>query len=302
MPHAGRRAYGYSADGMAVVAVEAAQVRAAAEALIAGGSVRGITARMNEEGATTTAGNSWKPTELRRLLANPRYAGLRTHNGEVVGEARWPAILDQETWGAVQAILSDPARRKAGPPRRYLLSGLARCSVCGGKIFGVTEKRGPLYQCETRRHVVRRAEDIDALVAEVVAQRLAEPDAAALLAKGEDGDRVATLRTEEAGLRSRLDGLAEAFAGGDIDRQQLARGTARLRDKLEEVTVELASLARVPVLSDLVSAHDTRQVWAEMDLDRRRTVIDALLEVAIGPAGRGARSFDPSTIEWTWKG
>ena len=79
---------------------------------------------------------------MRPLLANPRYAALRVHRGEVVGGATWPAIIDEETHRAVCAILSDPARHKAGPPRRTLLSGLALCGTCDGLIYGVTEPRG----------------------------------------------------------------------------------------------------------------------------------------------------------------
>lgn len=300
-PHAGRRTFGYSPDGSEVNEGEAAEVRKAADALLAGGSVRGIAAGMTARGVVTTAGNPWKPTELRRLLANPRHAGLRVHKGEVVGPGSWLAILDEDTHKSVRAVLSDPSRHKAGRPRRYLLTGLAKCSVCGGSIYGVTEPRGPLYYCETRRHIARRAEQIDALVHAVIVARLSQPDAAQVLARPADRDNAAALRDEERGLRARLDGLAEAFAVGDIDREQMRAGSKRLRDRLQVVTEQLASLARTPVLTGILTADDVETALHALDVDTQRTIVDALVTVTIHPPGRGARVFDPRTVEITWR-
>jgi hypothetical protein len=38
--------------------------------------------------------DNWQGSTLRRVLISPRIAGLREHNGEVVGKAVWPAIID----------------------------------------------------------------------------------------------------------------------------------------------------------------------------------------------------------------
>jgi DNA invertase Pin-like site-specific DNA recombinase len=303
VPFAGRRAFGYSADGRAVVDTEAAEFRRAVAELLAGESLRAIVRGMGQRGVRTTAGNVWRrPTELRRLLQNPRHAGLRVHRGVVVGPGQWPSIIDQDTHQAVLAILSDPGRRKAGRPRRYLLTGLAKCGVCGGGIYGVTEPRGPLYYCETRRHVARRAEKIDELVEGVIVARLALADAAEMFARADDKDRANSLRTEEGALRARLDGLAEAFAVGDIDRQALRAGTRRVNARLEVVSAELTTLASVPDIAPLLSAEDVEAEWVNLDVDRRRAVIETLIDVTIHPAGRGARSFDAETIKIEWKG
>jgi site-specific DNA recombinase len=302
-PSGGRRPFGYEPGGMVVDDVEAAEVRKAASDLLAGGSLRGIVGNLNARGVRTTAGGPWHPTEMRRLLVNPRYAGLRAHRGEVVGPAAWPSILDEDTYRAVVAVLSDPRRHKAGPPRRYLLSGLARCSVCEGRVFGVTEKHksAALYRCESRAHVSRRADDVDALVVKVMLQTLAAPDVAELLTDPSSGEEAQELRDEERGLRARLDGLAESFAAGEIDRGQLRAGTGRLRSRLEQVTADLAEMSRTPILTDLLTTTDVEATWSSMDLDRQRSVIDALVTVKLHPPGRGARTFDPRTVEFTWR-
>jgi hypothetical protein len=43
----------------------------------------------------------------------------------------WKPILDRTTFEQVRAILLDPARRTNRSARRYLLTGLLRCSECG---------------------------------------------------------------------------------------------------------------------------------------------------------------------------
>lgn len=304
-PGGGRRPFGYSRDRMTVVDSEAAEVRKASEALLAGSSVRGIVADLNARGVTATTGGPWRPTELRRMLVNPRNAGLVVHRGDVLGKGAWPAILDEDTFYGVRAVLSDPARHKAGPPRRYLLSGIAHCSVCGGRLFGVTEKgKGPLYRCESRRHVSMKADPVDDLILRLVAARLSQPDAADLLAPPGRADEARALRDEDTDLRARLDGLAEAYAAGDIDRRQLRAGTERLRRRLEEIADELARMARNPVLTNIVTAEDvTAEVHAMYadDLDRLRALVAFLVTITVTPPGRGARSFDPRTVRVQWR-
>lgn len=299
-PPAGRRAFGYTQDGMSVVEHEAVEVRRAAETLLAGGTLRRIVADMNGRGVTTSLGGQWHATELRRLLANPRYAGQRVHRGEVVGPGAWPAILDMDSWRAVRGILTDPARHKAGRPERYLLSGVAQCAVCGGRIQGAKEPRGRTYLCHTRRHVVRRAEQVDAMVAALVVGRLTRPDARRIFTRADSRDEARALREEEATLRQRLDGLADAYSEGDIDRVQLRTGSERLRTRLASVTGALAALTVTPVVADLLRSEDVAAAWDALDLDRQRAVVRTLLTITLHSPGRGARTFDPETVEVTW--
>jgi len=300
-PPAGRRAFGYSSDGMTVLEDEAAEVRKAVEAMLAGASIRGLVADLRARGVLTTMGGQWNPTELRRLLGNARYAGQRVHRGEVVGMGAWPAIVDLDSWRALQGVLADPARHKAGRPERYLLSGVAKCATCGGRIYGAREPRGRTYLCETRKHVVRRAEGVDTMVTDLVLGRLTRPDAREVFARAESRDEAQELREEEAALRARKDGLAAAFAEGDIDREQLRNGSARLNARLAIVVETLANMAVTPVVADLLRSEDVEVAWAALDLDRQRAVVGTLLEVVLHSPGRGARTFDPATVGTVWK-
>lgn len=301
IPAAGRRCYGYSSDGLRVVEVEAVHVRRAVESILAGAPLRAVTRALNAAGATTTAGNPWKPTELRRYLTRPRLAGQRMHRGEVVGTGLWPAIITLGDHVAVNAILTDPARRPKGRPRAYLLSGVGRCGACGARLYGRIEKRGPIYVCESGAHLGRKIEPVDAYVEAVIVARLSLPDAASAFTRADQSDRAATLRAEQSTLTDRLDGLATAYADGTIDARQLTTGTARLRDRLDAIRSELPGLSSAPALGSLVGAADVAAAWAALDTETRREVVSVLAEVTVHRAGRGARTFRPESVKIEWK-
>ena len=45
--------------------------------------------------------------------------------------AEWPEIIAPAESAAIRATLADPARRTNKSARRYLLTRLLRCSLCG---------------------------------------------------------------------------------------------------------------------------------------------------------------------------
>jgi DNA invertase Pin-like site-specific DNA recombinase len=295
-PSAGRRAFGYTADGTRVVPGEAAHVQAAAGRLLAGDSLHTITAHLNTAGAVTTAGNPWQPTQVRRMLANPRYAALRVHRGVVVGAGAWPPVLDVDTHRAVRAVLDDPARRAPGRPTASLLTGIATCAVCGDRVYATRSgARARAYYCRSRGHVTRAADPVDDYVTTVLLEHLTTrgPD---LTATGPTGPATRDLRAREAALRARLDGLAEAYAAGDIDQLQMRAGSRRLRGDLDQVLTRLAAAQQRPVLASLQTAPDLQAAWDALSLDGQRTALAATLTVTLAPAGRGARRFNPETV------
>lgn len=158
-----------------------------------------------------------------------------------------------------------------------------------------------MYLCETRRHVVRRAEPIELLVVATVVGRLSMPDAADLFWRHDAQNEKAQLVDDERGLRQRLDGLAEAYAAGDIDGSQLAAGSRRLKAELSEVTAALARTARSPALGHLITADDVQAAWGALHVDNQREVLRVLIDVTLSPVGRGRRAFDPNTVGIAWK-
>lgn len=303
-PRFTRRPYGYSEDGHKVVRREAKELQRAARLVLAGSSVRDVVLDLNARGVPTSTGAAWTVTTLRRLLANPRHAGLSSYNGKVLGVGDWPAILEGTTHKALVAKFADPSRRTASTNvRKYLLSGLVHCGICGDEMFaspmGVKGRRWMTYRCR-RAHLSRRLDAVDDVVEAVVVGRLSRPDAIALLA-GSDREDVELVRAEGNAIRAQLDDAAALFADGGITGQQLRTITERLRGKLEDVERRTAAADSENTLTEIVAARDVAAFWSTLSLSRKRAVIDALMTVAISSAPhRGAR-FTPDQVQIGWK-
>jgi site-specific DNA recombinase len=325
----GRRPFGYQADGVTPDRREALALKWAAASLLTGSSLNAVCARLNEKKIRTSTDKEWHPTELRRVLARPRNAGLRQHRicGEVqkpgehhhtddcwkiAGRAEWPAILDEDVWRGVVALLADPARRtNKGTARRWMLAGIAVCGVCGEpvKSWSAKAKRRntkPAYTCRaagtSSGHVIRNAAEVDAYVEQIVLAILTDRRDQ-LLVPDQTGD-TSTLHLRDAALRAQLDGAARSYAAGAIELGQLETITATIRAEREAVTAQLAAMTQGSVLAGVADAADPEAVWRGLDLSRKREIIRVLMTVIILPAKRGRRAgwragesyFDPATV------
>ncbi len=311
----GRRPFGYEADGVTIRESEAAEIRRATNDLLAGMSLHAIARAWNDRGVTTSTGGPWKPTEVRKLLARPRNAGLMEHRGEVVGPAGWPAIVDEPLWQAVRVLLSDESRRTTtGNARRWLGGGLYLCGVCGSTLratTGGTAGKGlgsvAAYRCEHGTHVVRRCALLDDFVERVLVDRLSRPDAA-VLGRPETTVDTAALHVERLALQARLDELVDRFTAGQITGQQMERGSTTLRAQLDDLDRRLATAAGTSALAGVTGA-GAAEVWPTLDLSRRRAILDTLMTVTVHRTRRGRPPgwqpgesyFDPGGVEVEWR-
>ncbi len=303
----GRIAYGWTRsvlpDGTKVETVnepQAALVRDLAERIVRGESLRGIVADLNARAVPSPTGKTWGKTMLRHLVTRERNVGLRVHHGEVVGSGEWPPILERSLWEQVRAVLSDPSRKTSTSSAAvHLLSGIARCGVCGGPMRAGMSRRTPSYRCADRSCVSRNRADVDAFVTAVVLERLRRPDVVALLAPADDTTRRAV--SEAAELRARLDNAADDYADGTLDREQFHRITERLRPRLEAAQARARVVDASPLLDGLAGAPDVADVWERLPLGRRRAVVDLLIEVHVLKARQGARVFDPESVRIEWR-
>ncbi|GIH63973.1 recombinase family protein [Microbispora siamensis] len=306
----GIRPFGFHKDGVTVEPAEAAEIVRATEALLAGSSLRFVTKSVNAAGVRTSRGKEWTTMELRQMLMRPRNAGLAVYRGEIVGRASWPAIVPEESWRALVALLTDPARRTSpGNKARWLGSGLYRCGGCGRPVVcSLSGGRRAVYRCrptrgETRQpgqHVVRVAIPLDKFVEELVIERLSRPDAVDLLVQDQRED-VAPLHDQAVALRARLDEQAILHADGVIDARQYATGSSRIRSQLEEIESRISAASQGSVFAGVVDTDDPPATWKGLDLGRKRALLDALMTVTILPAGRGRAPdgsyFDPTSVK-----
>lgn len=96
--------------------------------------MRAIVAQWNAAGLTSAqGGREFSHQSVTTILRNPRIAGLSVYRGEIVGAGTWTPLVSEPTWGAVRAVLDDPARGSRTRGVRSLLGGVGRCH-CGARL------------------------------------------------------------------------------------------------------------------------------------------------------------------------
>jgi site-specific DNA recombinase len=289
----GRRPFGYAADGITLRADEAQLLSDATRAVIGGQSLGAIARQWNAAGVLTATGGPWQARQLARTLKRARNAGLIEHDGQVVGPAIWQPVVTEREWRAVCAVLSDPARRTSpGNGRRWLLSGIARCGICGNFLTGSTtgSSRGtsrPVYRCRTKGlHVGRAAQTLDDHVSGFVTAFLCKPEITAAIEAAMPSPGTAFLRSELAAVEAELLGLADMAGTRQITALQLARSTRPLLAEKESLEAKIAAASRPAVLSPFADG-DPHEVWDCMPLASRRAVIAELFTITVNPAPKG---------------
>ncbi|MCG6497647.1 recombinase family protein [Kitasatospora sp. A2-31] len=338
----------------ATKAVVAGDSLASIERTWAAAGVRTVARRYRQEDGTRgePEDRPWKREEIRKLLLRPRNAGLMEvtaigpdgkKQSDIAGRAGWAPIVDEDTWYACRAILTNPARRTTtGNGRKWLGSGLYAC-WCGSTVrcsttgIGGTKKaqqtaaraaqrngvdtepekaktHRPAYRCNaSTSHAIRDAASLDGFIEGHAILRLARPDAAELLLPPQqNGDKRHDLAATANALRAKLDGFTQDYSEDLITRQQMLDGTALTRKRLEKVEAQMAALASTSVLASLpLGDPQIGTLWKRFDIDKKQSIIRALMTVTIHKArrgrppgfkpGTGQTYFDESTIAIDWK-
>jgi site-specific DNA recombinase len=307
--HGGIRCYGYAKDGVTVIPEEAAEIANAAKLVAEGVSLRGIVADMNARGVTTVTGKTWTSQQLRQTLLSPRIIGQSSHKGDIVGTAAWPAIIDDATWHAVDAILTDPDRQtnKGGNAPRWLGSGLYVCT-CGQRAMRASVTGGSkryTYRCanasdHSATHVTRDAVALDDFVERVIVQRLSRPGTVEALLRRDDTVDVKALRAEQATLGKRKDKAATMFAAGTIGAGQLATITRLADQRSKQIAETLAQAGWRSPLEPLAGG-DIAAAWEGLPLPQKRAILDVIADVHVLPTKPTTRGFDPNGVRIDWK-
>jgi site-specific DNA recombinase len=308
----GPRPFGWEADGMTVVSEEAAALLQAARDVLAGRTLAAIVREWGAAGVVTTTGRPWTYGALRTALCRPRNAGLVSHGRpdrpglQIVGRALWPAIIPEDVWRATAAVLLDPSRRlQRGNEKRWIGSGLYRCGLCGQTLraapYGANgTTRRYLYRCTASAHLTFAQHEADAFVLGVVRERLARPDLSALLDRPR-GDRSDVLHGEKESLLARLAAFEADYAAGRVTGAQLANATRTVQVDVDRVDRELVAQVGGGALAGIVAAPDPVAAFGASPLDTQRAILDALMTVTIGPAGRGQKP-GAERVHIEWKG
>lgn len=310
-PH-GRLLYGYrrtyreGRQGPELVAQvidenQAAVIREAARRVAAGEALYRIARDFNERVLRPPRTATWAPGQVRRLCLNPAYIAKRVHRGQVVGDGAWPPILEEAIFYTCVSRLIDPGRRThKGRGVRHLLSGLATCGLCGSPMYVLNNRGTRSYLCRASQHVSRREAAVDDFVTAVIVERLSRPDLLDLLSAPDGDTGVQEAQAEVMEKRARLNGFYDAAADGRLTPAALARIEGRLLPEVEAAELRARPVLVSPLLLDAAGPR-AAEAWDALTIEQRREVIDTLCSVRILPMGRGRRTFDPASVEVTWR-
>lgn len=284
----GIRPFGYTRNGMSIVPEEAALIRDGAKRILRGESLASVARRWTEVGLLSPwgeRGSGWSSVGVKGVLVAPRSAGQRAYLGTIVGPGQWPAILDEDTYLQLRMKLEDPARRNrrggGGRVPETMLSGLARCGRCGGRIVAGHNRDVPVYRCGAGKGCVSvDRHEADMLVTGFVIERLSRPDAAETLTPSASPE-LGRARERVHALRARKKAMAEMFAAGEVDQEDYAASNARMRGDLAEAEAILAASGSASTLDGFLGVEDVVKVWDEAALEQRRTVVGALCDITV---------------------
>lgn len=294
----GRRPFGHQRGCDTIISDEAALIREAAGRLLTGESLRSICLDWNDRGLTTSQHNRWRSQSLRLLLLQPRLVGDREHNGIVVAEGCWPAILGRDEWARVRAVLLDPTRVTPSGDDRGLLTGLLRCGRCGHKMhLGWSTNPGRRrYQCPAKPEgcngVAIVADPADAYVTALFWAAL--DDAQLRPAEPADsGSLLAELAAAETDLeRAATDYYAERI----IDRSQFLAASRALTGRIGQLRARVAETERSARRAACDPA-ELRAQWEEMPVGRRRARIESMFgPITVARATPPFSRFNPDRL------
>lgn len=322
----GPRPFGYEKDGVTVRESEAEVIRQMCKGVLAGRSLMALARELNEAGCRTSTGKEWTHMRLRDVLIRPRNAGL-IHRGradlraenregyaprfEIIKKdgkpvrAAWPAIVDEDTWRAVHAFLTDSSRRiHTSTEPRWIGSRSYVCGVegCGAPMRPTSKvwhektctKRGPdqctcprayHYRCSEQNHLSIAAVKTDNFVREVVAERVRDPRVIEALSHSAD-DVLRVDRERRQVLVTRLVQLEAEWDDDLIDTRDYNRKKAKAEAELVEIEERLTAGVQQTTVSPIFNAIDPGQAFKEAPVDVQRAVLRSVLSVTVLPVAK----------------
>ena len=264
---------------------------------------------------------SWSPSVVRPMLRRERYRGM-IHWGEFektyclgtktrvrraaddedrVRGVEMPElrIVSDELWFAVQARFKDRAQRS--PPGRvpkYLLSGLGRCSECGGPMTVITGKSGnepvKVYTCSYFRNrgeevctssLRRPIAGVDAAVIDWVKANVLSEDILFVVLQrlrqwiheqaDTTSDALADLERDAGQLRQQVDRLVTALASTDEKSDAIVAGIAERQERIRQLDARIRACQAAPQAIDF-------QI-RRMEADAKKIVADIKETLAKSP-------------------
>ena len=311
-----------------------------------------IADTFNREGIPSPTGLQWQMNSILKMLKNPVYIGRVVYGklttnprrqrdksepwflknpDPIEAEAQFPAIISEEDFERVQALLDKRNPNKTGVralSSDYLLSGLLRCE-CGGAMASHSSYRGTkklysYYYCQNKKGHGGHACSTG-LIPQTILDNEVEAKLEELLQSHEAYENYLTLRwegivvqlgeTEEtrrqatatlAGFADQVKRLNRDYRNGvlsaslyDENRREIDQETAQLKDRIAHLERLERSLAQQLHQRDaLQEVFDLARRWKELTIPQRKFVLRNLIESVIAfKVKRG----DELRVRVTWR-
>lgn len=303
-----------------VVPEQADIIRFAAERILAGWALTNVAAELNERGVRSTLGGKVVANSVRSWLTAPSVAGLRVHQGQVVGNGNWKPILDRQTFEQVKAKLvgrrtvqcSGGSTYQVGARhlgnatgRRYVLTGLAYCGVCDAPLIGSNKQlkngtKKPYLQCHPKKGgkscIGIMLPETEGYVVETMFAALDDPKRLeGLASEDEHQQRRDEIVAELAGIERQRNELAELWGAGELGASDWAAARESLKVRERRLQGELTE---TPAPQVRVTGAEVRRSWEGLTLDEQRDFMRSTIErVTIHRAKPGTKGFDSNRVE-----
>ncbi|MGC4112314.1 MAG: recombinase family protein [Nocardioides sp.] len=303
----GARRYGFDVDGVTLRLDEVEVIRECADRVVAGESVTSLCRDLDRRQIRPVKAATWSSKALGDILRSPRVAGLRVHRGEVVGKAAWPAILDEETWNAVVAVMHSRSAGRGKPALIRWLNQVLFCGRCGHGLTGAhTNNHSYRYWCNHRTGgcggIAINGPGAEGEVRRQVLEYLSRPDVALQLAAESSQTGARQVRRELAADEEQLRQLSRMWAEKQISLDEFAEARKVIAARIEVGQRVLLTQA-APRVRRVFDAQDHEKAWDSLNADSKRELITTLLALGgyvgwtVAPADLGrARRFDASRL------
>lgn len=306
------RPFGYK-NASEIDPVEAEYVRQIMRRLLDGESLESVARWLKDSDVRTTPGNWFSGSTIKQMMLNPRLAGFRRNNGELVISTVQPILTRGEHERLVK-LLNDSSRHSGRPDHSslvYVLAGLAVCQLCGTTMVSRKNDRKRTYVCSAAApyfgcgRVRILADPLESEIAERVIGRLVARES---LDAVEKAKQTAIREGSEADGRMaeanrRLTELAQSFAAGGVTREQLETASKPLKADITAARRAERLAEAVRLLPPAESVADWVAFWEQGNPEERRTLVSLFVErVLVGPVIRkGSKVFDPDRATVIWR-
>ncbi|MBQ0900879.1 recombinase family protein [Micromonospora sp. U21] len=304
--HGGARTFGYVHGSplgycQEIDPLAAKAIREGMERLFLTGKVSEVRKLWQRLGVLTPMGKAWQNDgNVARTLRNPRIAGLVAHEGKVVGEGNWPAIITRAEHEAIlEALGSRGAKKTGGPPRarKYLLPGFVYC-VCGtpmsAQVYNAPEgktgsfnryvcisQRGGCGQCSRQRPWLEGV--VQEWVAGAIEGKVSAPE-------GEVDDPNPAIEAEIREIEAEIKRVQGGLAKGIYTDDEALEEIIPRREQIQVLRAKQGELAKEAAVVPIDRDQELED-WLDDDpesLHRRREILGRYVKrIIVKPVGKG---------------